>query len=326
MPRVSQARQRSGRHVRTGRGDLVHPAYWAAAAALIVAILAKVPLGQPAVVAASTLIFLVGGLPHGAYDIALLRRTGMVDRRPLSVAVLAYIAVAAGMALLWNVSSLAALVLFLIVAAVHFGEDWRSLDEPLLRFAAGAAIIAAPALGHPADVAHLFIEMSDQRAAVVAQLLTAIAPVTLLVTGVGVVIAWQEGSRAWAAATSLCLALLVAVPPVSSFALFFVFLHSPRHLAETKLALRDMTRGRWMAIGALLSMAAIGGFWALQSLATHPVNANWTARAFQLLASVAVPHLLLTRWLEQRLAIEQGHITTGEIAFPGREPVRSGLG
>ena len=250
----------------------------------------------------ATVVFIGGGLPHGAYDIALLRRAVALERTGLVLAVGGYVTVAVAMAVLWMALPLLALVLFLVVAAVHFGEDWQMLDEPLLRVAAGAAVIAAPTIGHPAEVTSLFVAMSDDRAALVAQIIMAAAPVALLVTAVGIVVAWQDGSRHWAAAMALCLILLLVAPPVAGFALFFVFLHSPRHLAQTRALLRDMTRARWLAIGVALSGLTIFGWWALQHLAPSAVDPNLTAQAFQLLAAVAVPHLLLSRWIERRLA------------------------
>lgn len=280
----------------------MHRSYWVAAAALSLALVAAIPLGQPAAVAAATIVFIGGGLPHGAYDIALLRRTVALGRVQVVLAIAGYLAVALGMALLWMTLPLVALIVFLAVAAVHFGEDWHKLDEPLLRVAAGAAIIAAPTLGHPADVARLFVALSDDRAVLLTQLVTAAAPVTLLVTSVGIAIAWQDGSRQWAAAMALCLVLLIVAPPVAGFALFFVFLHSPRHLRQTRAQLGPMPRLRWLAIGAVVSGAAILGWCALQWLAPSAVDPNLTVQAFRLLAAVAVPHLLLSRWVERRLA------------------------
>lgn len=292
----------SGRHAPAGRGDMVHPSYWVAAVALSFAAMLGIPLGQPTGVAAATIVFIGGGLPHGAYDIALLRRAVALDRNRLVLAVGLYVAIATAMAILWLIQPLVALILFLVVAAVHFGEDWAMIEEPLLRVVAGTAVIAAPTIGHPAEVARLFVAMSDERALFVAQIVMAAAPMTLLVTAVGIGIAWQDGSRNWAAAMTLCLILLVVAPPVAGFALFFVFLHSPRHLAHTRSLLRDMTLGRWLATGASLSAAAIVGWWALHLPASSRGNGNLAAQAFQLLASVAIPHLLLSRWMEQRLA------------------------
>ncbi len=285
-----------------GRGDAVYPAYWIAATALIGVALLGVPLGQPAAVAAATLVFLGGGLPHGAYDIALLRRSVVLGRSGVGLAIGGYATIALLMVLLWTTLPLVALVLFLAVASVHFGEDWQMLEEPLLRFAAGAAVIAAATIGHPAEVSALFVAMSDPRAAVIAQIITAAAPVALLVTAVGIAAAWRDGSQHWAAAMALCFALLLVLPPVAGFALFFVFLHSPRHLAQTRAVLRDMTLGRWLGTGALLSGLAILGWWAVRSLAPSRFAPIFVAQAFQLLASVAVPHLLLSRWLDRRLS------------------------
>ncbi|WP_174285181.1 Brp/Blh family beta-carotene 15,15'-dioxygenase [Sphingomonas bacterium] len=289
-----------GRHAPDGQGDRVPASYWIAAAGLTLAVVSHLPLGRPAAIAVATIVFIGGGLPHGAYDIALLRRAAALDRRRLSLVVAGYAAIVGAMALMWTTMPLFALILFLVVASIHFGEDWGMIEEPLLRVAAGAAIIAAPTIGHPGAVTRLFVAMSDDRAGVLVRVVIAIAPVALLITAVGIAVAWRSGSRNWATAMASCLLLLVAAPPVAGFALFFVFLHSPRHLAATRIVLRDMTLLRWLATGGALSATALFGWWMLQRMTIAPVG-DITAGAFQLLASVAVPHLLLSRWLDRRL-------------------------
>ncbi|MFC3556786.1 Brp/Blh family beta-carotene 15,15'-dioxygenase [Sphingomonas qilianensis] len=289
------------RRVPQGRGDIVYPAYWLAAAALGLATVLGVRLDASGAVTLASIVFIGGGLPHGAYDIALLRRAVTLDRATLMLAVTGYAIITLLMALLWMIVPLVALMLFLAVAAVHFGEDWQMLDEPLLRCAAGAAVIAAATIGHPAEVSTLFTMMSDPRASVIAQIITAAAPVALLVTAAGVLLAWRDGSRGWAAAMALCFVLLIVLPPVWGFALFFVFLHSPRHLAQTRVALNDMSLTRWLTTGAALSLLAIFGWLAMRWLAPARIDPPFVAQAFQMLASVAVPHLLLSRWLQRRL-------------------------
>ncbi|TPG42549.1 hypothetical protein EAH79_01285 [Sphingomonas koreensis] len=300
MEGLARPRQERSRRAPVGRGVSVYPAYWIAAALLLAAAALQVPLGRPALAAASTAFFIGGGLPHGAYDIALLRRSVALGRAGVAMAVGGYAAIATLMMILWMSLPLVALVMFLVVAAMHFGEDWEMLDDPLLRYAAGAAIIAAPTIGHPANVSKLFVGMSDARAGVIVQIITAAAPVTLLVTAVGIAIAWRDGSRQWAVAIALCLALQIILPPVTGFALFFVFLHSPRHLSQTRIRLRDMALPQWLTTGAVLSGGAIVGWWALHRMTPFGSDASLVIQAFQLLASVAVPHLLLSRWLEKR--------------------------
>ena len=298
---ISQSPTKASLRVPVGHGDFVHPVFWPIAVALLVIAWSGTPLGHPAMITAATILMIGGGLPHGAYDIALLKRTATLGRSGLVLAVAAYIAIVGLMALLWIGLPLLALILFLAVAAIHFGEDWPMLDVPLLRFAAGAAVIAAPTIGHSSDVSVLFVAMSDQRAAVVAQIITAAAPVTLLVTSVGIFAAWRIGSRQWAAAMAICLALLLILPPVAGFALFFVFLHAPRHLRQARTTLIEMKRARWLATGALFSGVAIVGWWAQQQLVPREIDEVLAAQAFQLLAAVAVPHLVLSRWLQKRL-------------------------
>ncbi|MEG8017745.1 Brp/Blh family beta-carotene 15,15'-dioxygenase [Sphingomonas sp. LR55] len=179
-----------------GRGGVVPAAFWLAGVYLVTAFAAQLPLDGPTATTIATLVFVAGGLPHGAYDIALLARSTRLRSGGLGLAVMAYIGVAATMAVLWLVAPVVALILFLIVAAIHFGEDWTMIDEPLLRMAAGTAIIAAPAIGNPATVAQLFVSMAGGPGGeVVAQAMIALAPVALLVTGVGIGVAWREGAR-----------------------------------------------------------------------------------------------------------------------------------
>ncbi len=277
------------------------PAFWAAAVALVIAVSLHLPLDGPFSTLAAVLILLGGGLPHGAFDIALLRRAIVLDRRAMALVVGGYIAVALLMAVIWLSLPLLGLILFLLIAAAHFGEDWLMLEEPLLRAGAGGAVIAAPTIWHQDAVATLFVAIGGPDARTVAQLVTAAAPVALLITMVGVVIAWRRGKRDWAAAITACLALLLVLPPVVGFALFFVFLHSPLHLGRTRAALRDLTTRHWLATGALLSAAAVAGWCVVQRIAGQALGGDLTAQAFRLLACVAVPHLLLSRWTERRL-------------------------
>ncbi|MES3154784.1 Brp/Blh family beta-carotene 15,15'-dioxygenase [Sphingomonas faeni] len=288
------------RRVPIGRGGFAHPAFWLAAACLTVAIVARVPLTRPSATVIATLLFVAGGMPHGAYDIALIARTAAIGRRPLALAVAGYVGVAAAMLVLWSMLPLVALILFLIVAAIHFGEDWTMLDEPLLKMAAGTAIIVAPAIGHPAEVGRLFAAMADGEGGVgVAHALLALAPVALLVTGVGIAVAWRDGAREWAAAMAVAIAMLVVAPPVFGFALFFVFLHSPRHLADARLRLPDLSPLRWLAIGAAMSAAAIAGWLVCAMSLPDAFTPDLTAQAFQLLGAVAVPHLIASRWIDR---------------------------
>lgn len=295
------------RRVPLERGGFVHPGFWLAAAYLATALAAGLSLDGPVATLIATIVFVGGGMPHGAYDIALLARTGRLGRDGLGLAVGGYVGIAGVMAAMWVASPLVALVLFVAVASVHFGEDWTMIDEPLLKVAAGTAIIAAPAIGHPAEVARLFVAMvGGAGGETVARSLIAVAPVALLVTIVGISDAWRSGTREWAAATAVAILGLILAPPVAGFALFFVFLHSPRHLADARITLSRVSQRWWLATGTALSVVAIGGWLVFATSLERFLPTDVTAQAFQLLATVAVPHLAFSRWIERRLARSGG--------------------
>ena len=69
-------------------------------------------------------------------------------------------------------------------------------------------------------------------------------------------------------------------------------------LPEAERARLAMVQG---VVSVLASGLAILGWWAIRSLAPSTFAPIFVAQAFQLLASVAVPHLLLSHWLEGRL-------------------------
>ncbi len=276
--------------------------FWYAAVALSGMLAFGLPIeGELAAVVAAILL-IGGGLPHGAYDIALMRQVLRMDDRLLAMAVAGYVAAAICMALLWMVMPIAALIVFLAVAAVHFGEDWTMLNEPLLKIMAGAAVLGAAAIGNTADVTALFVAMSDvSGGTLAARILVTIAPVALLVTAVGIAIAWRDGAVAWAAAIATSLVLLLVAPPIAGFALFFVFLHSPRHLAATRALLPMISPRAWWITGIAMSCLAVAGWLAIRWSITSPLPPGLTAQIFQLLAVVAVPHLIVSTFIARRI-------------------------
>jgi Brp/Blh family beta-carotene 15,15'-monooxygenase len=101
----------------------------------------------------SAAIMLVGGLPHGAFDIALAQAILRLTARAAAVAFIAYVGVAATMIVLWHFAPIFALALFLAFSAVHFGDDWRMLDAGLLRTMSGVSIICVAAFFNSSAVA-----------------------------------------------------------------------------------------------------------------------------------------------------------------------------
>lgn len=245
---------------------------------------------------------LLGGLPHGACDISLATAALRCNRRDMASLIGLYVLVAAAMATLWWLSPLAALLVFLGLSGMHFGEDWTMLPSGLLRAMAGMAVITTAAFGQQHRVADLFVALTGSpHAVMVARWAQAAAPLTVLVTLVGLEAAWRMGYRAWVAAYCVCLLGLLALPPVAGFTLFFVGLHAPRHWESLQRALpqtRAITarqEGLWLTI---LTVTLWLG-WIRFAQVVSPLGSS--AEAFRLLSIVAAPHLALSLTIERRI-------------------------
>lgn len=278
-----------------------HFIFWPAVVVIAVLAMVGISFSHPAMLTIALLLILIGGLPHGGYDAALFIRLWGRDPRQLAMFICAYVAVAACMLCMWNVWPVAALGLFLILSAVHFGDDWAELPDGLLRICAGAAVIAAPAIGQPAAVTALFVALGGEDAIWLARIALAVAPVVLLVALGAIGIAWVMGQRQRALALIAVLAILLTAPPLIGFALFFALLHAPRHMAMVQRVVdlrHPVIRWSGLALGTL----SLGLWWLVVPLATMADPAVTGAWAFQLLSVLVVPHLLCSTWVERQLA------------------------
>ena len=280
--------------------------------------------GGPAVLVA-TAVMLIGGLPHGACDMALAAAAWRLNWHGLVVILAAYVGVGALMMALWWAAPVVALLLFLALAGLHFGEDWAMLPRGLLRTLAGLSVITAAALGQPGPVAALFAAMTHSALALpIAQWAAAAAPVTLLVTLVGLIMAWRAGHRGWVAAQTLSYAGLLMLPPLIGFAVFFVGLHAPLHWRQVERVLPRQWLGAafWQGVWLTLLVLAvwIWALWYRGLIDAAPAMPLFVGGdAFRLLSIVAAPHLALSLAIERRLR-------TARIAAPADRPALSPRG
>lgn len=255
--------------------------------------------GQASV--AALILMLLGGLPHGAYDIAIGRRLLGLDGKKAGLLLTAYILIALAMAGLWLISPGVALAAFLISAAIHFGEDWEMLDTGLLRATAGASVICIPAIFQPDQVSALFVLMGGLAGEMVARIAVASAPVAILVMLTALARTFLQGDRGWCAAQAVAYAGLALLPPAIGFTLFFVFLHSPLHLREVRRCLPDWSPLRFSLYGLVICIAALAVGIVLIDALRSTNSANALAGGFKLLSVVAAPHLLLHFMIERQV-------------------------
>jgi len=200
-----------------------------------------------------------------------------------------YVLVAAAMTLLWWLSPLAALLVFLGMSGIHFGEDWAMLPSGLLRAMAGMAVITTAAFGQqdrvrgPVRRAHRIAARSHDRT-----LGPGGCALTWLVTLVGIEAAWRSGHRAWVMACCACFTGSLAAP--SSGSRCFSRASMPRSTGDPCSApcrapahVAPSTR----ACGSRFLTLSIWFGWMRWAHVVSPLVSS--AEAFRLLSIVAAP-------------------------------------
>ncbi len=254
------------------------------AAMLVPADLLTSPMGITATCAA----LLLGGLPHGALDLAVLRR----EAHPRTAEVIMlYLGLAAMMFAAWQIAPSLALALFLAMAVTHFTEDWSATEHPFFAVGISAATISAPALFHHEQLAGLFVLIAgDPAAARLADALLLIAPVAAACALLAMLLLWKAGQRSTAFKAACALAAMSVLPPVAGFAIYFCLLHSPTHFRAGLIRLAPAVGVTRLTIVATLGGLAI----ALATLHFLPINdssGRLFVASFMTLSILTLPHM-----------------------------------
>jgi len=260
---------------------------------LLALVAAGVSLSSPFASILLCLLLLVVGLPHGALDLELLRSAARDQTRSLFGVTILYLALAVVAFAVWQWSPALALGLFLLIAAAHFSEDWRSFGEPLLGTAMAAAMLSAPALLHRAELSTIFEEVTGSRAgAMLTNFQLMVAPVALLIAVVGIADLVRRRRRSEALVAGMLLAGMVVLPPLAGFALFFCAYHSPLHLREVWESLH-LPRARMLGISVAITGLALFGAGVLVAIEWRgSLSSSVIAATFATFAILTVPHML----------------------------------
>ncbi len=248
----------------------------------------------------SVAVFLIG-TPHGALDARLagewLRPVlGRVWAVPF---VAGYLALTGATLAFWLAAPGAALVLFLLLAAIHFGHHdsasrrWHSM---MVRGALPSVVAAA---AHPEATSAIFTLLAGQAGEAIAALLG--GPMLLLWLAGAAVTLLTETRRA---ELLLLSGLFVLAPPLFAFAAYFALIHTPRALAASR---RPNERWRDL-LGTSLpwSVAAIAlalplWMWLATELQHGPALVQ---TIFWWLSALTVPHMVLHLLTEARGTVQ----------------------
>ncbi|WP_052134314.1 Brp/Blh family beta-carotene 15,15'-dioxygenase [Sphingomonas sp. 37zxx] len=265
------------------------------ASLLIAAKLAGVPLNGPIASLGAALVFLLGGLPHGAFDLAVARRFARSGLASYAHSAALYALVLGIAATAWTLAPHIALPIFLVLAALHFAADWSMIGERFIETGVGVALVALPIAAHPAAVLDIFTAMGGaDMAATIGRGGMVVAPVASLVALIGATILVERGRSVEAAQLVGSLLAMLVLPPLWGFALYFTCVHSVRHFREIGEAMPGLGRAAWLRTGAGLTLAALALGYALLPAMRHLDAPGFVPAAFVLLAILFMPHLVLS--------------------------------
>ena len=235
------------------------------------------------------------GLPHGALDPQVARNAGLWHSyRELASFLLIYASIAAAAFWLWTLLPAPALLTFLIVSAIHFSVDWKESLPTILRLPIGIAIIILPTWQHPDTVDSVFATLTaEPSAAALVNTLGAFGPTILAVSIVGAAVAAREHFRS-SLEIVLTIALAIVLHPLLFFAIYFCFLHSPRHCLEIYEQTARVHRENLRRYGVIFGGV---GVLILIFIAASFESPDWAQTApaaiFMGLAALTIPHMLL---------------------------------
>ena len=251
----------------------------------------------------ASVAIVLAGIPHGTLDIEIASvRFGRSDAIGKLLILAAYICCALLMVVLWRQVPELALTAFLVISILHFSADWRGGVEPFLAVMVGWALIALPALSHPASVAMIFEMLTgNQSGATIAAILACTSVPAGLGSLVFVFWAYRRGDYLNASDVLSCLIASLCLPPLIAFSLFFCGLHSPRHMADAMRETGGVSPRKKMAIIAAVFGLSIGlGVLLFISRVDATLDAGIIRTAFVLLSILTVPHFVLEQIMARK--------------------------
>lgn len=262
----------------------------------------------PVPIAIGCVAILLGGLPHGALDLAIMRKAAG-NRTTMVLAV--YLGLTFTMFAIWQAAPPMALALFLAVAIAHFAEDWSASGHPIFSLSIATALVAAPTLFHFDMVSDLFVRLTGvQASGALADTLLLFAPVASTCAVLAIILLWRDNYRTAACNAACGITAMTFLPPVIGFAVYFCLIHSPAHYRQGMAQFASSSRVLRLTVGATIGGLVIAFAGVLVLPVAAPTDRVFVA-TFMTLSILTLPHIALPLILRRRAIDAQPRRSAG---------------
>mgnify|MGYP001197355443 CR=1 FL=1 len=245
------------------------------------------------------------GIPHGYFDFLVAKKLYSNLSNWLLKFILIYLATSLVYLYVWTVSSIFALILFLLMALYHFAvEETMNLKSSnhILMLALGSVPILTPIIFHTDDVFSLFsillsTKLHNPEISILHQYLYVLTVSIIVFTY----------ARSLTLLYTLLFINFIFLPPLLSFILYFCFHHSLRHyleaLGDPKLFDKKIPLARYALLFLFLTIAfTLGAIFMLSTVAQVSLESAIIKYIFITLACLTLPHLLLNIIYESKFS------------------------
>lgn len=276
---------------------------WVGAGAAL-SLTAALPTGAQWLCALAVIIVL--GVPHGALDgeVARFVLRPRFGRAWFLVFSLPYLALSALVLLAWRLVPGLTLLAFLTASVCHFGTEDAEAGDGLEVIVRGGLPIAMPVLIHPGATAAVFATVAAVPLPQLPEWLWAAASAWLALAVVWVGRAMLRRQGRLLAVPGVLAGLFAVLPPLTAFAIYFVGVHAPAHVAALIRNPARAPRVHDHRSAALLALP-ITALTLLIGVALWPLYGGAApdrllALTIQGLAALTLPHMLLDAGLARR--------------------------
>lgn len=255
---------------------------------------------------AALLAIILLGVPHGSFDAAIARRSGWQINNAFSWIEfhIVYLLLAMAVALLWWWFPLVSLSIFLLLSGLHFGASdiVESGSDWLPWLAHGGLIAVAIPNFHTQEVLEIFSFLTSVEAA--QQLLQALSIIFVLwlmsCLGYCIFTFYHRHYRKPLLNLFVLIMLVILLPPLVSFALYFCFWHSRGHVVRLWSSLSEHARYKATREALIYTLLAWGTGLALFFYLTGSTTEILFRLTFIGLAALTLPHMILVDFLDKR--------------------------